>query len=67
MEEQRLWQVQFVKDAKRHAKKHGPSAKEVKDLNTFVKGKIDKTIKQCNFNMHMINNFEDLSIFSTNE
>eukprot|EP00957_Ditylum_brightwellii_P152818 11632530-Ditylum_brightwellii.AAC.1 len=32
-EQQRLRQVWFVKDAKRHAKKHGLTGKEVKDLN----------------------------------
>eukprot|EP00957_Ditylum_brightwellii_P055568 4211135-Ditylum_brightwellii.AAC.1 len=59
MEEQRLWQVWFVKDAKRYAKKHTLSAKEVKNLNTFIKNKIDETIKQYNCNMHMMSNFED--------
>eukprot|EP00957_Ditylum_brightwellii_P043190 3272592-Ditylum_brightwellii.AAC.1 len=32
-EQQRLWQVRFVKDAKRRARKHGLTGKEVKDLN----------------------------------
>eukprot|EP00957_Ditylum_brightwellii_P168108 12798114-Ditylum_brightwellii.AAC.1 len=67
MEEQRLRQVQFVKDAKRCAKKCSLSTKEVKNLNTFVKDKIDETIKQCNHNMHAMSNFKDLSISSSNE
>eukprot|EP00957_Ditylum_brightwellii_P057857 4387345-Ditylum_brightwellii.AAC.1 len=36
-EQQRLQQVQFVKDTKRWAKKHSITGKEVKDLNMFVK------------------------------
>eukprot|EP00957_Ditylum_brightwellii_P059160 4489039-Ditylum_brightwellii.AAC.1 len=45
-EEQRLRQVCFVKDAKSYTKKHSLSTKEVKDLNAFVKYKIDKTIRE---------------------
>eukprot|EP00957_Ditylum_brightwellii_P075877 5766814-Ditylum_brightwellii.AAC.1 len=45
MEQQRLQQVQFVKDAKRQAKKRSLTGKEVKDLNAFVKDKIKETIK----------------------
>eukprot|EP00957_Ditylum_brightwellii_P027122 2049923-Ditylum_brightwellii.AAC.1 len=44
-EQQRLWQVRFVKDAERWAKKCGLTGKEVKDLNAFVKDKIKETIK----------------------
>eukprot|EP00957_Ditylum_brightwellii_P184505 14053110-Ditylum_brightwellii.AAC.1 len=66
-EQQRLWQVWFVKDAGRQAKKHGLSAKEVKDLNAFVKDKINETIKELDCNMYMISNFEDLSISSSNK
>eukprot|EP00957_Ditylum_brightwellii_P163468 12445699-Ditylum_brightwellii.AAC.1 len=32
-EQQRLWQVRFMKDAERWAKKRGLTGKEVKDLN----------------------------------
>eukprot|EP00957_Ditylum_brightwellii_P074408 5653497-Ditylum_brightwellii.AAC.1 len=66
-EQQRLWQVWFVKDAKRCAKRHGLTGKEVKDLNAFVKDKIDETIKERDCNMHAMSNFEDLSISSSNE
>eukprot|EP00957_Ditylum_brightwellii_P099749 7598660-Ditylum_brightwellii.AAC.1 len=51
-EQQRLWQVQFVKDAKRQAKKRSLIGKEVKDLNVFVKDKIKEMIKEHNRNMH---------------
>eukprot|EP00957_Ditylum_brightwellii_P139267 10614023-Ditylum_brightwellii.AAC.1 len=44
-----------------------PAGKEVKDLNAFVKEKIHETIKECNHNMNAINDFEDLSISSSNE
>eukprot|EP00957_Ditylum_brightwellii_P008609 653398-Ditylum_brightwellii.AAC.1 len=44
-EQQRLQQVQFVKDAKSWAKKRNLTGKEVKDLNVFVKDKIKETIK----------------------
>eukprot|EP00957_Ditylum_brightwellii_P042670 3230857-Ditylum_brightwellii.AAC.1 len=47
-EQQRLRQVWFVKDAKRH----GLAGKEVKDINTFVKDKIEETIKERNRDMH---------------
>eukprot|EP00957_Ditylum_brightwellii_P088589 6747812-Ditylum_brightwellii.AAC.1 len=67
MEQQRLQQVQFVKDTERRAKKCGLSAKEVKDINTFTKDKINETIKECNHNMHTMSNFEDLSISSSNK
>eukprot|EP00957_Ditylum_brightwellii_P084457 6422538-Ditylum_brightwellii.AAC.1 len=62
MEEQMIKQVWFVKDAKRHTKKHSLSAKEVKNINVFIKDKIDETIKQCNCNMPEMSNFKDLSI-----
>eukprot|EP00957_Ditylum_brightwellii_P006970 528232-Ditylum_brightwellii.AAC.1 len=45
-EQQRLWQVRFVKVAESCAKRRGLTGKKVKDLNAFVKDK----------------NFEDLSI-----
>eukprot|EP00957_Ditylum_brightwellii_P109626 8361508-Ditylum_brightwellii.AAC.1 len=67
IEQQRLWQVQFVKDAKRCAKRHGLTGKEVKDLNTFVKDKINETIKEHNRDKHATSNSEDLSISSSNE
>eukprot|EP00957_Ditylum_brightwellii_P160638 12229057-Ditylum_brightwellii.AAC.1 len=66
-EQQRLWQVQFVKDAKRQAQRRGLTGKEVKDLNTFVKEKIKEMIKECNHNMHAMSDFEDLSISSSNK
>eukprot|EP00957_Ditylum_brightwellii_P085365 6494187-Ditylum_brightwellii.AAC.1 len=65
--QQRLWQVWFVKDAKRRAKKCGLTGREVKDLNAFVKDKIDETIKERDCNMHAMSNFEDLSISSSND
>eukprot|EP00957_Ditylum_brightwellii_P088239 6721969-Ditylum_brightwellii.AAC.1 len=67
MEQQRLRQVWFVKDAKRHAKRHGLTGKEVKDLNTFVKDKIDETIKEHNRDMQTMSDFKDLSISSSDE
>eukprot|EP00957_Ditylum_brightwellii_P066653 5058312-Ditylum_brightwellii.AAC.1 len=67
IEQQRLWQVRFVKDAEKLAKKHGLSAKEVKDINTFVKDKIDETIKEHGRNMYMMSNFKDLSISSSSK
>eukprot|EP00957_Ditylum_brightwellii_P017549 1321815-Ditylum_brightwellii.AAC.1 len=51
-EQQRLWQIRFVKDAERRTKKHGLTGREIKDLNAFVKDKINETIKECNRNMH---------------
>eukprot|EP00957_Ditylum_brightwellii_P163752 12466653-Ditylum_brightwellii.AAC.1 len=66
-ERQRLWQVQFVKDAKRRAKMPNLTGKEVKDLNMFVKDKIKETIKERNHNMHAMSNFEDLSISLSNK
>eukprot|EP00957_Ditylum_brightwellii_P129788 9900183-Ditylum_brightwellii.AAC.1 len=66
-EEQRHWQVQFVKHAKRYTKKHGLSAKEVKYLSTFAKYKINKTIKQHYCSMYTMNNFKDLSFSSIYE
>eukprot|EP00957_Ditylum_brightwellii_P083212 6326727-Ditylum_brightwellii.AAC.1 len=51
-------------NAKRCVKKHSLSTKEVKDLNTFVKGKTNETIKQYNHNMHAMRDLKDLSISS---
>eukprot|EP00957_Ditylum_brightwellii_P033699 2554641-Ditylum_brightwellii.AAC.1 len=65
--QQRLWQVCFVTDVKRHTKKHGLSTKEVKDLNTFVKDKINETTKECDCYMHTMSNFKELSISSSNK
>eukprot|EP00957_Ditylum_brightwellii_P137825 10507873-Ditylum_brightwellii.AAC.1 len=58
-EQQRLRQVQFVKDAKRQAKKCGLTGREVKDLNVFVKDKIKEMIKKHDRNMHAMSNFKD--------
>eukprot|EP00957_Ditylum_brightwellii_P156097 11881815-Ditylum_brightwellii.AAC.1 len=66
-EQQRLWQVRFVKDAKRQAKKCGLTGKEVKNLNMFVKDKIKETIKERNCYMHTMGNFNKLSISSSNK
>eukprot|EP00957_Ditylum_brightwellii_P064799 4916854-Ditylum_brightwellii.AAC.1 len=66
-EQQRLWQVRFIKDTKRRAKRRGLTGKEVKDLNAFVKDKIKETIKESNRDMHEMSNFEDLSISLNNE
>eukprot|EP00957_Ditylum_brightwellii_P190088 14471441-Ditylum_brightwellii.AAC.1 len=66
-EQQRLWQVQFVKDAKSRAKRRSLTGQEVKDLNAFVKDKIEETIKESNRNMHTMSNFKDLSISSSND
>eukprot|EP00957_Ditylum_brightwellii_P152128 11583023-Ditylum_brightwellii.AAC.1 len=49
IEEQRLRHVHFVKDAKRGTKKCSLSTREVKDLNMFVKDKINM-IKEHNCN-----------------
>eukprot|EP00957_Ditylum_brightwellii_P194299 14798076-Ditylum_brightwellii.AAC.1 len=66
-EQQRLWQVQFVKDTKRQAKRRGLTGKEVKDLNAFVKDKIDEMIKERDRNMHVMSNFKDISISVSNK
>eukprot|EP00957_Ditylum_brightwellii_P085996 6542447-Ditylum_brightwellii.AAC.2 len=66
-EQQRLQQVWFVKNAEKQAKKCNRSAKEVKDLNAFVKDKIDETIKECKCNMHAMSNFKDLSLSSNDK
>eukprot|EP00957_Ditylum_brightwellii_P026532 2007310-Ditylum_brightwellii.AAC.1 len=52
---------------KRLAKKYGLSAKEVKDLITFTKNKIDEMIKEYNCNMHVMSDFKDLSISSSDK
>eukprot|EP00957_Ditylum_brightwellii_P109642 8362498-Ditylum_brightwellii.AAC.1 len=59
--------VRFVKDAKKCAKKCSLTDREVKDLNALVKDKIKETIKERNCDMHAMSNFEDLSIFSSND
>ena len=66
-EQQRLWQVRFVKDTKRQAKKRSLTGREVKDLNAFVKDKINETIKERNCNMYAMSNFNNLSLSSSNE
>ena len=43
------------------------TGKEVKDLNAFVKDKINETIKEHNHDMHAMSNFKDLSISSSHE
>eukprot|EP00957_Ditylum_brightwellii_P041020 3106260-Ditylum_brightwellii.AAC.1 len=63
----RTQQVRFVKDAKRRAKRRGLIDKEFKDLNAFVKDKINKTIKECNRDIHAMSDFKDLSISLSNE
>eukprot|EP00957_Ditylum_brightwellii_P042118 3189925-Ditylum_brightwellii.AAC.1 len=67
MEQQRLRQVRFVKDAERRAKKRGLTGREIKDLSAFVKDKIKETIKDCNRDMHAMSNFKDLSISSSDD
>eukprot|EP00957_Ditylum_brightwellii_P024338 1835957-Ditylum_brightwellii.AAC.1 len=67
MEQQRLQQVRFVKDTERRAKRRSLTGKEVKDLNAFVKNKINETIKERDRGMHVMSNFEDLSTSSSNE
>eukprot|EP00957_Ditylum_brightwellii_P196193 14948959-Ditylum_brightwellii.AAC.1 len=67
IEQQRLRQVWFVKDAEKRTKRRGLTGQDVKDLSAFVNNKINKTIKECNRGMHMMSNFEDLSISSSNE
>eukprot|EP00957_Ditylum_brightwellii_P168607 12833484-Ditylum_brightwellii.AAC.1 len=66
-EQQRFQQVRFVKHTKKQAKKCSLSAKEVKDLIVFIKDKIKEMIKERNCNMHVMSNFEDLSISSSNK
>eukprot|EP00957_Ditylum_brightwellii_P052192 3957433-Ditylum_brightwellii.AAC.1 len=58
-EQQRLQQVQLVKDAKRRTKRRGLTGQEVNDLNAFIKDKINETIKERDCDMHAISNFED--------
>eukprot|EP00957_Ditylum_brightwellii_P059189 4492127-Ditylum_brightwellii.AAC.1 len=67
MEQQRLRQVWFVKDAERRAKKRGLTGREVKNLNTFVKDKIKETIKERDHDMHAMSNFDNMSISSSND
>eukprot|EP00957_Ditylum_brightwellii_P094140 7167546-Ditylum_brightwellii.AAC.1 len=66
-EQQRLRQVQFVKGTEMRAKKHSLTGKEVKHLNAFVKDKIKETIKEHNCDMHMMSNFKDLFISSSDK
>eukprot|EP00957_Ditylum_brightwellii_P153666 11694169-Ditylum_brightwellii.AAC.1 len=67
MAQQRLWQVRFVKDAKKQAKKRGLTGKEIKDLNVFIKDKIKEMIKERNRDMHTMSSFKDPSISSSNK
>eukprot|EP00957_Ditylum_brightwellii_P097435 7421004-Ditylum_brightwellii.AAC.2 len=67
MKEQRLKQACFVKDANRHAKKHGLVAKDVKDLNTFINDKVNKMLNEHDNNLHVMNSVKELSISSSNE
>eukprot|EP00957_Ditylum_brightwellii_P063486 4819465-Ditylum_brightwellii.AAC.1 len=67
MEQQRLQQVRFFKDAERRAKKRSLTGKEVSNLNAFDKDKIKETIKECNRDMHTMSDFEDLSISLSNK
>eukprot|EP00957_Ditylum_brightwellii_P167710 12767304-Ditylum_brightwellii.AAC.1 len=66
-EQQRLRQVRFVKDTERRARKRGLTGKEVKDLNAFVKDKIDKTIKERDRDMQAMSDFDDIFLSSSNE
>ena len=66
-EQQRLWQVRFVKDAERRARKRGLTGKEVKDLNAFVKDKINETIKDRDRDLHAMSDFDDISISSSDD
>eukprot|EP00957_Ditylum_brightwellii_P025451 1924386-Ditylum_brightwellii.AAC.1 len=50
-----------------HTKKCSLSAKEVKDLNMFMRDKIKEMIKEHNCNMHMMRDFDDISISSSDE
>eukprot|EP00957_Ditylum_brightwellii_P121251 9246299-Ditylum_brightwellii.AAC.1 len=43
------------------------TGREVKDLNAFVKDRIEEMIKEHNHNMHMMSDFKDLSISSSNK
>eukprot|EP00957_Ditylum_brightwellii_P209591 15362382-Ditylum_brightwellii.AAC.1 len=54
-----------MKDAKRRAKKHGLTGREVKDLNAFVKDKIKETIKEHDCDMHAMSDFDNLFISSS--
>ena len=67
MEQQRLWQIQFVKDAKKRAKKRGLTGREVKNLNAFIKDKIEEMIKERDRGMHAMSNFDNLSLSSSDE
>ena len=56
-----------MKDSKRRARERGLTGKEVKDLNAFVKDKIEETIKERDRDMHAMSNFDNLSLSSSNE
>eukprot|EP00957_Ditylum_brightwellii_P083578 6352784-Ditylum_brightwellii.AAC.1 len=56
-----------MKDAERQAKKRGVTGREFKDLNVFIKDKIKETNKKCNCDMHVMSNFDNLSISSSND
>eukprot|EP00957_Ditylum_brightwellii_P080920 6155519-Ditylum_brightwellii.AAC.1 len=47
--------------------KSRPRAKEVKDLNTFVKDKINEMIKRCSCNIHVMSDFKDLFLSSSHK
>eukprot|EP00957_Ditylum_brightwellii_P168319 12813113-Ditylum_brightwellii.AAC.1 len=66
-EQQRLQQVWFIKDAEKRAKKCSLSAKKVKGLNMFIKDKINEMIKERNCDMHVMSDFKNLSLFSSNK
>eukprot|EP00957_Ditylum_brightwellii_P008189 619639-Ditylum_brightwellii.AAC.1 len=67
MEQQRLRQVRFMKDAKRRAKKRGLTGREVKDLNAFVKDNIEESIKERDRDMHAMSDFNNLFLSSSND
>eukprot|EP00957_Ditylum_brightwellii_P072370 5500522-Ditylum_brightwellii.AAC.1 len=56
-----------MKDSERRARKRGLKGKEVKDLNAFVKDKVDKTIKERDCNMHAMSNFDNTSLSSSDD
>eukprot|EP00957_Ditylum_brightwellii_P081556 6204427-Ditylum_brightwellii.AAC.1 len=67
MEQQSLWQVRFVKDAERRAKKRSLTGREVKDPNMFVNNKIKENFKERDRDMHAMSDFDNLSLSSGDE
>eukprot|EP00957_Ditylum_brightwellii_P106937 8158164-Ditylum_brightwellii.AAC.1 len=66
-EEKRLKQIFFIKDTERHTKKHGLSAKEMKDSIAFINNKADEMLEFHAKDLHAMRNFEDILFSLSND